>query len=77
MWSKARNLLAHRTVKRRTDELVETAKRLSTLTYFTRWKALSIAGRAYMLCRDAATLRTRGEKPPSHTHEAHDGRLPA
>jgi hypothetical protein len=46
-------------VERRTRELIQRARNLEALAYFTRCKAMYVAGRAFSLCREAATRRKR------------------
>jgi hypothetical protein len=58
--------------------LIQAARKLESLAYFTRCKAMYVAGRAFSLCREAATLRKRaagGKSSPSD--DTGHGRFPA
>jgi hypothetical protein len=63
-------------VERRTRDLIRTAKKLESLAYFTRCKAMYVAGRAFSLCREAATLRKRRRESSSSDETGH-GRFAA
>ena len=42
-----------------TKALIDTARKLSARSYVARFRALSIAGWAFVICRESANLRQR------------------